>query len=142
MITRTLASFSSVLLRESGGIYWVPAPHATKLRKLQTATEAIGTSRMYLLPVHDSADANRTLGDVARRSLEEELDALKTEVAGFIAMPPERPSTLMRRFDAFEALRARAQLYRDILQVQVSDLDTQIDTLTNSVEKLLAPSAA
>jgi len=29
-----------------------------------------------------------------------------------VAQPPERPSTLARRFDAFDQLRARAALYR------------------------------
>jgi hypothetical protein len=137
-ITRTLASFSAVTLRESGGIYWVPAPHAKAVRKLQGAIESIGSSRFYLLPVHDSADANRTLGDVAKKSLEEELDELKGEVQKFLCSPPERTSTLVRRFDAFEGLRARAQLYRDILKVQVQDMDGQLDQLTASVEKLLA----
>ncbi len=68
-ITRTLQSFSAVLLRENGGVWWVPAPYAQSLRNLQACIEGIGSSRFYLLPVHDSADASRTLGDAASRSL-------------------------------------------------------------------------
>ena len=142
VINRTLQSFSSVLLRDNGGVWWVPAPHARTLRKLQSAIEAIGSSRFYLLPVHDSADGNRALGDAAQKSIEEELEALKTEIEKFVQNPPERPTTLVRRFDAFEALRARAQLYRDILNVQVKDLDTTLDQLSESVEKLLDEKAA
>lgn len=141
-INRTLQSFSAVLLRENGGVWWVPAPHAKKLRSLQAAIESIGSSRFYLLPVHDSADANRALGDVAQKSLEEELETLKTEVEKFVNNPPDRPSTLVRRFDAFEALRARAELYRTILNVQVKDLDSTLGQLTESVEKLLDQKAA
>lgn len=59
-ITRTLASFAPVLLRENGGVWWVPAPHAKALRQLQATIESIGSSRFYLLPVHDSNDAHRT----------------------------------------------------------------------------------
>lgn len=136
-ITRTLQSFSAVLLRENGGVWWVPAPHAEPLRKLQAAIESIGSSRHYLLPVHDSNDAHRTLGDAATNSIEAELEELKNEVASFVAQPPERPSTLVRRFDAFDALRGRAQLYRDVLQVQVKDLDTQLNQLAASIETLL-----
>jgi hypothetical protein len=47
----------------------------------------------------------------------------KAEVEGFVASPPDRPSTLVRRLDAFEGLRARANLYRDVLQVHVADLE-------------------
>ena len=137
-ITRTLQSFSAVLLRENGGVWWVPAPHAQALRKLQAAIESIGASRFYLLPVHDSSDASRTLGDAAAKSLETELTELKSEVEHFLAQPPERTSTLVRRFDAFDALKGRAQLYRDILQVQVKDLDSTLDQLASSIETLLS----
>lgn len=137
-ITRALASFSSVLLRENGGVWWVPAPHAEHLRKLQSAIESIGSSRFYLLPVHDSADAHRTLGDAAAKSLESELIELKREVEQFLAQPPGRTSTLVRRFDAFDALKGRAQLYRDILNVQVNDLDATLTQLAASIETLLS----
>lgn len=136
-ITRTLASFAAVLLRENGGVWWVPSPHAQSLRKLQAAIESIGASHFYLLPVHDTADATRTLSDAAARSLETELAELKSEVESFVAQPPERTATLVRRFDAFDALKARAQLYRDILQVQVKDLDSTLDQLAGSIERLL-----
>jgi hypothetical protein len=136
-ITRTLQEFSAVLLRENGGVWWVPAPYAESLRKLQTCIESIGTSKVYLLPVHDSADAHRTLGDAATRSLESELLELKTEVEAFVANPPGRNSTLMRRFDAFDELRGRAELYRDILQVQVTDLDSTLTQLAASIGSML-----
>ena len=141
-ITRTLQSFSAVLLRENGGVWWVPSPHAEPLRMLQTAIESIGASRFYLLPVHDSSDAHRTLGDAASRSLEADLAELKAEVESFVAQPPERTSTLVRRFDAFDALRGRAQLYRDILQVQVKDLDSTLTQLASSIEMLLSSKTA
>lgn len=44
-INRTLQSFSAVLLRENGGVWWVPAPHAKSVRALQEAIESIGSSR-------------------------------------------------------------------------------------------------
>ncbi|MCQ6473451.1 DUF6744 family protein, partial [Vibrio parahaemolyticus] len=69
-ITRALQSMSAVLVRDSGGVWWVPAPHAESMRKLQVAIESIGSSRFYLLPVHDSSDAHRTLGDAASKSIE------------------------------------------------------------------------
>ncbi len=56
---------------------------------------------------------------------------------GFAASPPDRPSTLVRRLDAFEGLQARANLYRDVLQVHVADLETTLAGLTSSVESLL-----
>jgi hypothetical protein len=139
---KALDGCAAVTLRDHGGVYWVPAPYAETLRRLQAAIEKIGSSRVYLLPVHSSADANRTLGDAAKLAIEDELAALKAEVEGFVASPPDRPSTLVRRLDAFEGLQARANLYRDVLQVHVADLEATLSGLTNSVESLLNQKAA
>ncbi len=139
---KALEACAAITLRDHGGVYWVPSPHAEIVRRLQGAIEKIGASRVYLLPVHASADANRTLGDAAKVAIEDELAALKAEVEGFIASPPDRPSTLVRRLDAFEELKSRAALYRDVLQVHVADLDATLDGLTVAVEGLLNQKAA
>jgi len=95
-----------------------------------------------LRPVHASADANRTLGDAAKIAIEDGPAPLKTEVEGFMAAPLDRPSTLVLRLDAFEGLQARANLYRDVLQVHVADLETTLAGLTSSVESLLNQKSA
>jgi hypothetical protein len=139
---KTLDACAAVTLRDHGGVYWVPAPHAETVRRLQSAIEKIGSSRVYLLPVHASADANRTLGDAAKLAIEDELAGLRAEVEGFLAAPPDRVSTLVRRLDAFEALKSRAELYRQVLNVHVQDLETTLRDLSTSVEKLLDQKAA
>jgi len=139
---KALDACAAVTLRDHGGVYWVPAPYAETVRRLQGAVEKIGSSRVYLLPVHASDDANRTLGDAAKVAIEDELTALKAEVEGFLTQPPERVSTLVRRLDAFEALKGRAHLYRDVLQVHVADLDKTLADLARSVERLLGEKAA
>ena len=139
---KVLEACAAITLRDHGGVYWVPSPYAETVRRLQGAIEKIGSSRVYLLPVHSSADANRTLGDAAKLAIEDELAALKAEVEGFMASPPDRPSTLIRRLDAFEGLQARANLYRDVLQVHVQDLEATLSGLTATVETLLNQKAA
>jgi hypothetical protein len=139
---KVLDSCAAITLRDHGGVVWVPAPYAETVRRLQSAVERIGTSKLYILPVHASADANRTLGDAAKVAIEDELAQLKAEVEGFMASPPDRPSTLVRRLDAFEGLAARANLYRDILQVHVQDLEKTLADLTGSIESLLNQNAA
>lgn len=134
---KVLDSCAAITLRDHGGVVWVPAPYAETVRRLQSAVERIGASKLYILPVHASGDANRTLGDAARMAVEDELAALKAEIEGFISSPPDRPSTLVRRLDAFEGLRVRASLYRDILQIHVTELEATLSDLTVSVEMLL-----
>jgi hypothetical protein len=140
-VVRALHSFAAVTLRDGGGIYWVPQTVAEKVRRLQVAVEQIGSSRMYLVPVHRTTEAERALGQVATESIEAELASLKAEIEVFMATPPERASTLIRRFDVFEELRSRANLYRSILSAEVQDLDAQLDQLSGAVELLLAQKA-
>lgn len=141
-IVRALHSFAAVSLREGGGIYWTPYTYASQVRQLQRAIEGIGQSRFYLLPVHRSAEAEQTLGDVAKASIEEELAALVAEIDGFLVAPPERPSTLVRRLGTFEELRARGQLYQSVLRTQIQGLDAQLDRLAGVVDGLLLQKSA
>jgi hypothetical protein len=141
-IVKALGSWAAVTLREGGGVYWVPSVSAADLRRLQGAIEKIGSSRVHVLPVHQSQDANRALGKIATASLEAELAQLQTEIATFMSAPPERTSTLTRRLEAFEALRARARLYRSILSIQVTDLDAELGKMSAAVEGMLARKAA
>lgn len=136
-IVKALGSWAAVTLREGGGIYWVPSVYAAELRRLQTAIEKIGSSRVHVLPVHQSQDADRALGEIATASLEAELAQLQAEIAAFVTTPPDRVSTLERRLDAFAALRDRAKLYRNVLSIQATDLDVQLDRMTATVEGLL-----
>ena len=136
-IVRALRSFAAVTLRESGGVYWVPRTCQREVRQLEKAIGGLGASRFYVVPVHHTSAGADTLGEAAKSSLEAELHALQEELKAFHAEPPSRPSTLERRLDAFTALRSRAQLYRDILKVQVDDLEAQLDSMGATVASLL-----
>jgi hypothetical protein len=120
----------------------VPAPYAETLRQLKDAVSRIGASRIDVVPIHASAEANAALGNAARTALDEEITALRAEIDGFLAVPPERSSTLTRRLEAFEGLRAKARLYHTVLQVQVQDLETALNKLTLQVEGMLQAKAA
>lgn len=136
-ISKALKSFSYVPLRPGGPPYWVPNVFSNQLRALQVAIAKIGTSRFYLLPVHSDRDSSRALSDCAQQSLEAELASLQGEMQQFLHEPPERVSTLMKRFDSYENLRNRANLYKDVLSLHVTDLEQGLTKLTSQLELLL-----
>jgi hypothetical protein len=136
-ITKALKSFSYVPLRPGGPPYWVPNVFSDKLRALQVAVEKIGHSKFYLLPVHSDRDSSRALSDCAQQSLETELASLQTEMQQFLHEPPERVSTLMKRFESYESLRNRGRLYKDVLSLHVADLELGLTKLTSQLELLL-----
>jgi hypothetical protein len=135
-LLKTLSSCAAVTLREHGGVYWVPAPYAETLRRLQEAVSNIGRSRVDIIPIHATAEGQQALATAASAAIHDDLQALTEEIQHFLVEPP-RPSTLTRRLEAFDALRQRAQLYHSILQVQVSDLEAKLTELTSHVQGLL-----
>jgi hypothetical protein len=141
-LVKTLTSCAAVTLRDFGGVYFVPAPYADTLRRLQAAVAAIGASRLDIVPIHASPEARAALGDAARAAVEDDLVALRAEIERFLAEPPDRASTLMRRLQVFEELRSKARLYHSVLSVQVQDLEASLDELTLSVEGLLQSRAS
>lgn len=141
-LVKTLASCAAVTLRDHGGVYWVPAPYAETLRRLQIAVGGIGASRVDVVPVHASPEASKALGDAARSALEDDLAVLSAEIEAFLHEPPDRAATLTRRLAIFDELRSKARLYHSVLQVQVSDLDARLDELTRHVEGLLLAKAS
>jgi len=141
-LVKTLGACAAVTLREHGGVYWVPAPFADTLRRLQVAVAGIGASRIDVVPIHATPEASKALGDAARSALEEDLAILSSEIEAFLQEPPDRVSTLTRRLATFDELRAKAHLYHSVLHVQVSDLDAKLDELTRHVEGLLQAKAS
>jgi len=77
-----------VTLRQNGGVYWVPAPYADGLRRLQGVVENLGQSKMHLVPITRSKEGQAALAQAAKASIEDELNALQTEVQDFMATPP------------------------------------------------------
>lgn len=137
-LVRALETFAAMSLRPSGGVYWCPAPFAAQVRQLQVAIQRIGQSTVSVLPVHRSTEAEKTLGQVARDSIEVELAALRAEIDSFVLAPPERTGTLERRLEVFDQLRSRARMYRDVLRIEVDTLDQQLGQLTATVTQLIA----
>jgi len=138
LITNTLKSFSAVTLRDSGGVYWVPRTSSAGLRQMKDAIEKIGKSRVFLLPVFDTAEANATLQAAAQASLDAEVADLTKEIEAFQLEGTRGPAVLERRLERFEELRARAHLYGGILNVTAKDLDAAVLVLEDSVNTMLA----
>lgn len=143
-ILRVLKDCAAVTLRDSGGIYYVPAPFAATVSSLETAIRGVGRSEVTALPItaDPEAKAAAALGAAAKGGIERDLAALREEMDAFsdavlAGEKGPRASTVERRLEEFQALRERALLYRDVLAVEVGDLDTQIKALEEQAETVL-----
>lgn len=116
---------AGVSLRESGGVYFVPATHQTTLDSLCAVVEAVGSNKTFQLPIVDTAESKKTLREVAKRSLDDEIRQLQEELDLF---DPEkvRQSTLERKLQGFDDLRARANLFARVLSFKATAMNERI----------------
>jgi hypothetical protein len=141
-LTATIGRFAGFpILRDGGGVYFIPNTYAAELRALARAVGRIGESAVGILELPATARNQTEMGAEAQGAIERELEGLHAEIQGWLddaSTEPKRVSTLEKRLAEFEALRARARLYRGILAVEVKDLDGKLDALAGTVERIIA----
>lgn len=140
-VLRALKGCAGIPLRSHGGIYWIPAPFQGEVEKLATVIEATGQSSFSIVPIHSTAIGTKAVTQAARQSLEEQMKDLKAELDGWSMDVAHgegpRPSTVNRRIEDFADLRAKAHLYRDILSMQVGDIESKLAAAEQQAAKIL-----
>ncbi len=135
MMTSFMAE-AGVSLREAGGVYFVLSAHQRQLDALCSVVEAIGKNRTYRLPIVDAAATRVTLSEVTQRSLGDEVLELEEELTAF-NLESVRDSTLERRLEAFERLRARAGLFAHVLAFKADGLGARIASMESTIRQRL-----
>lgn len=95
-----LSSFvaeAGVSLRESGGVYFIAAPHQPTIEAMSAVLQAIGHNKLHQLPLYDSPLAQSTLNGLAATTLDEEIQRLQEEIEAFLADDKTRRSTLLHQ---------------------------------------------
>ena len=127
-IRSMLTSFLSeagVSLRESGGVYYVPANYQDTLEALCSVVEGAGNNSTFQLPIVDTPAGRSALRTVAQRNLDDEVRQLQEELERFDD-DKVRSSTLERKLEAFGDLRSRVDLFARVLSFKADDLRSKI----------------
>lgn len=140
-IVNMMGETCAVILREHGGVYWVPNVNASTIDALRDVINATGKSQFDVLPLFATGIGTQTIAAAASKSVADEVVRLQAEIEAFKAEAP-RSGVLARRLVEYDALRTRAKLYRDVLSMDVTSLEQAIDDLSASVDILLSPPPA
>jgi len=130
-------SEAGVSLRDSGGVYFVAAPYQATLDALCRVVEAVGKNTTFQLPIVDTAATRSVLREVAKQSLDDEVQQLQAELLRFEA-DKVRQSTLERKLDGFEELRSRVTLFARVLSFKAEALNDKIGAIQSSLRRQLA----
>ncbi len=135
-ILTAFLSEAGVSLRDSGGVNFIPASHQATLDALCSVVEAAGRNTTFLLPIVDTPEGKKTLRSVAKRTLDDEIQQLQQELGKF---NPEkvRQSTLERKLEGFEDLRARVSLFSRVLSFKADSLTKKISGIQATLRQQL-----
>lgn len=137
MLKRNIGrDMGSVTLRDGGGFYFTPPRFLPLIEKHKAVIEEIGGSSLGILVLNDHEANKATVGGDTRRSLEEQLVTIKTELEEFRTSNP-REKTLAEKLEEYKSLKARCDTYADMLGIQVDDLKTGINDCAQQMRALL-----
>lgn len=132
----------AVVLRLNGGVYFIPDTHTKLLSRVrQVISDLPGRSDFVVTPIFDSTETTANLGPATHDALAEEIARINQEIEEFKVKLPRR-DTLKRRLEDFGKLKARAQLFSDMLRFTSEDLVEGIRDLDTIVEDLLGKAEA
>jgi hypothetical protein len=132
---------AGVSLRESGGVYFIAAPHQETINAMASVLEAIGHNHLHQLPLFDSTLAQNVLNDVTVSTLDDEIQRLQDELETFFSDDKTRKSTLEKRLDAFDVLRARVGTFAGVLSFKSDELLDRVSEMEADLRQHLGLTA-
>lgn len=118
--------WAGVRLVEHGGVWWIPAPYAEKVRAWAAFMGELHHS-ILVLPLFDTKEAVASLQEAAKQSLEGQLEEIVTDLQEFAGADTTRLSTLEDRLERWERLRNDAELYERLLGMRMAELGKGLD---------------
>jgi hypothetical protein len=142
-----LLSFMPVIVRPSGGVYFVPSAHAKTLYKLKEFVEAIrqfkvghfrGEATMEVIPLVDTDHQK----EMVQRSLEEQTElAVKDmleDLTQLLKADKVMRKTALNRLKKVSELQTMATTYEDILSTKLTKVNDMINIISQQAYALLA----
>jgi hypothetical protein len=153
MVTGIIESMQATKMRTGGGIYFVPYARREDLTRLKQLLEGLpsgeeeNTSTLLHLPVVDTKTTKSQMAQIAHRSFMDEVTALQKHLHTFIERAEEaqekgkqaRISTesMLLRLEEYKAMKAKAQLYNQVLDMRQQEILTNLEGLQETARKLM-----
>lgn len=133
---RAFEKWGAIRLLEHGGLWWVPAPAAEKVRAWKAYMADLRNTTV-VIPVFDTSETIASLRNQSQETLEGQFRHLMEELEGFAEKGTVRKSTLEKRVEAFDTLRDRVELHTGVLRFQQEDLVGRLEKARNELVQSL-----
>jgi hypothetical protein len=147
LLKQLVEGMDSFSLRWLGGVYFVPQPHQLALDNLYQLVEDLPATAghvsdkfMLRLPILDGVGAKKQLAQAAHRDFIGELTTLEADLSRLSEEATHhqlRAETVARRLSSYRELKAKAQVYAELLDMQQERILTTLGQLTSQASLLL-----
>ena len=121
----------AVLLRETGGIYFVPRPCIAKFHAAKRAVAAATAHTVYEIPAIQSAEVTMAVFDALQKEVLDEIADMEKDLANDTV----RGSTLVARLNHCREVIAKVQGFERLLGKPVGDAVAQLTDLKDRFAK-------
>jgi hypothetical protein len=144
MVREIIDSMNAVSLRQAGGVYFVPESERDslfRLRQLIAGIPQVAGSESFVcaLGVPDAVEAKRGLSKAVHAGLLDEINSLRGDLGRLSESGDRmREKTIAQRLVLYKRLKAKAEIYQDLLGMRQDEVRTEIAGLEREALNLLA----
>jgi hypothetical protein len=143
MMREIIGSLNATSLRQSGGVYFVPVTEREPLSRLQKMMNNLPRVPeiepfVCALGVPDAEEARRGLAQAVHAGIMDEIKSMKVDLGRLCEMEGKvREKTVTQRMLVYKRLKAKAEIYDDLLDMQQDQVRTAIADLEAGALNLL-----
>lgn len=142
MVRRIIDSLQATGLRRSGGVYFVPKGKRDELRRLREMVAGLPHLEdqpfVCAFGVPDLQETKSQMTQVIHAGMIDEIGSLRANLRRLIAEGTNvREDTVITRLAEFQSVRAKAQVYADLLGLRLDRMRAEIGELETQARRLL-----
>lgn len=125
----------SLTLRDSGGVYFIPAHRKEQFDKLVALFAAFNSASLDVVPVIDTAQAKRSVWGALTSDIESEIASLQAQLEQWDKDGDPRDGVIQRRLEQYAALTEKVDDYATLLSGAASELQEKLDAVAKQLKK-------
>lgn len=124
--TKALETWRGMRAVPQGAMWFLPKQSEAKMRAWESLLKDLGHEPL-VIPIFDTMNSRDQLRDIAASTLDGQLREMKVEISKYLDKGNTRESTLQSRVAKLDELRAKANLYKTLLGMEIEALDEGVE---------------
>jgi hypothetical protein len=148
MMREIVDSLKATSLRRSGGVYFAPVTMRESISRLREMIENLPRVPdvdpfFCALGIPNHYEAKKGLAQAVHAGIMDEIKSMRTDLEGLATSDGKvREKTITRRMLVYKKLKAKAELYNDLLDMQQDQVRAAIGALEQEARNLLVSEVA